>query len=82
MAPSRILDRDLRDLEAQLRDLATHLEGDCQPLCQCVVLDLVRTLEVVIAKVDRLDGRVQENREAISELERRQEVAPYQSPRL
>lgn len=62
MAPSRILDRDLRDLEAQLADLATHLEGDCQPLCQCVVLDLVRALQTLLVEVDRLktDARLGE----------------------
>lgn len=53
MAPSRMLDRDLRDLEAQLADLAAHLEGDCQPLCQCVVLDVVRALQTLLVEVDR-----------------------------
>ena len=54
MAPSRILDRDLRRLSGQLDELAGHLEQDCQPLCQCVVLDVVRTLQSLIAEVDRL----------------------------
>jgi len=71
MAPSPILRRDLRRLSGQLDDLAAHLDEDCQPLCQCVVLDLVHTVQALISEVDRIDSRVHENHQAILELDDR-----------
>ena len=71
MAPSRILDRDLRRLSGQLDDLAARVDSGHQPLRRCEVLELVRVLQSVIVEVDRIDSRVHENYEAIFDLERR-----------